>query len=467
MDIRIGGWAWLPFNEMTDSQADWLRKSLTLADVSKRKPVLYRAYVEDGEYLGIPRSFLRESSTKSHSMEDFTTEAEWPLKLMAPDSALWAKDQDDDYESLTLIDSVSGEKSEDFFSSDQKRGIAATLKALATSMDALALFHSEQAAAKVCLSLIRSMKRRTLVICPPGSSFSMWETVIGRFLPDASVGYIRRDERGALEDHIVLTTVDHLTHAIDRDGVFSKEFGFVISHHIHRMDPAKWAHAVGFFDAGRRLGIADPKSSFSEGLSRIYSYHLGSPVFAAKSDSTVPGIRRVESGWKVSSWDRANPQFISKASILNHICVNTRYNKSVVDQVILAMKAGRKIAIFSDKVTHLKTLGLSIDSAWSGATKDIDFMLDGMAPDEIDRSSAADVILTTFSFAKSFPEIPGLDTVVLATPVRDPLLAAQTCRLLDPDKKDPVIVDMRCDNVPVCRDYGKSRDAAYARSYGG
>jgi hypothetical protein len=89
-----------------------------------------------------------------------------------------------------------------------------------------------------------------------------------------------------------------------------------------------------------------------------------------------------------------------------------------------------------------------------------------MSPDEVYESSNCDVILTTFDFAKSFPEVPELDTVVLATPVRDPLQAANVCRLKDPDKKDPVIVDMRCDDVPVCKDYGRSRDAAYLRSYG-
>jgi len=466
MDIRIGGWAWLPMNQMTDGQADWLRNSLTIADIRRRKPVVYHAYVEDEESLGIPRSFLRESATKGHSMEDFTVEGDWPPKLLASEGASWADDQDDDHESLTLIDSVSGEKSEEFFSSDQKRGVGAILKALATSMDGIAMFHSEQEAAKVCLSLIRSIKRRTLVICPPGSSFSTWETVIGRFLPDASVGYLLRGDRGTLDDHIILTTMDHLTHAVDREGVLPEEFGFIISHHIHRMDPLKWAHAVGFFDAGRRLGITVPSASFSEGLPRIYSYHLGRPVFMAKSDSTLPRVRKVESGWKVSSWDRANPQFISKESILKHICVNTKYNKSVVDQVVLALRAGRKIAIFSDKVVHLKALGLMVNAVWSESVISVGYVLEGMSPDEIHESSDCDVILTTFDFAKSFPEVPGLDTVVLATPVRDSLEAANVCRMKDPDKKDPVIVDMRCDNVPVCKDYGRSRDAAYLRSYG-
>ena len=109
---------------------------------------------------------------------------------------------------------------------------------------------------------------------------------------------------------------------------------------------------------------------------------------------------------------------------------------------------------------------MEIDAEWSGKKKVIDFVIDGMSAEDIDEASEADVILTTFDFAKSFPEVPRVDTVVLATPVRDPVPAASVCLFKDPSKNDPVIVDMRCDEVPVCKDYGRSRDEAYRRCYG-
>lgn len=467
MKVRVDGWAWLPFDQLDDTSVYRIKKSLTIADTRKRRPVLHRAYLEVNDFIGVPRSFFRGSFLEAHDIADGTSDGpEWPEKTPAEADASWKSYQDDDLEMLTLVDSVLGEKPEDFFSEDQRRAIKEMLFAMANKRDGVVLFHSEQEAAKVCLSLIRSLKRKTLIVTPLGQSYSMWKTVLGRFLPDASVGYIRRGESKTDDCHVVLTGIDDLVHAAKTCMVPKTEFGFIISHQIHKIDPLEWASAVGFFDAAKRLGIADPSMSFTSGMSRIYSYHLGSPIFAAMRDSHSPRIRRVWSGWKISSWSRANPQFITKASLIEHMCVNANYNKHVVEQIVLALGAGRKIVVLSEKVSHLKTLKMSVEAEWSGEKKVVDFVLDGMAPDDIEEAVRADVMLTTFDFVKSFPEIPEIDTVVLATPVRDPLPAARVCLYRDPGKKSPIIVDMRCDAVLACKSYGKSRDAVYERSYG-
>jgi len=335
----------------------------------------------------------------------------------------------------------------------------------APPVHARTLFGSEQSAAKVCLSLIRSLRRKTLVVTPPGNSFSMWETVLRRFLPDAKIGRIRRGKATIDDQHVVLTTVADLLEAVRSQVVDSDEFGFIVFHHIHRMDPLDWASAAGSFSSARRLGIAELGFTSNKGLFRIYDYHLGAPVFSALPDVLIPKIRRVWSGWKLSSWVRANPQFISKAALIDQMCLSSSYNQHVVEQVVLALTAGRKIALFSEKVSHLKTLKLAIESEWSGPTKAVDFVIDGMSAEDIEAGTDADVILTTFSFAKSFPEVSGIDTVVLSTPVRDPLLAVGVCLTRDPGKKDPVVVDMRCDDIPACKDYGRSRDSEYRRVY--
>jgi len=467
MKIRIDGWAWISLEDLGSDQADWLRKNLTVADVKQRRPVLHRAYLEEDGMLGIPRSFFRGSMTKQHELQDVSSEGnEWPDRSPAKSGTPWMEYQDEDVESLTLVDSVLGEKTEDFFTDDQKKGITEILRSMATDRDGIALFQSEQSAAKICASVIRSLKKKTLIVTPSGTSFSMWQTVLGRFLPDASIGTIRRGECDVDDRHIVLTTVDDLGDAISKCQVARDEFGFIISHHIHRLDPMSWASAIGFFSASRRIGICESSAFLSTGLFRVYSYHLGSPIFSAKKDWVVPGIRRVWSSWKISSWVRANPQFISKAALVDQMCLNSNYNKHVVEQILLALKADRKIVVFSEKVSHLKTLKMSIEAEWSGSIKTTDFVIEGMSSEDIDGAVGSDVILTTFGFAKSFPEVTSVDTVVLATPTRDPLVAANVCLFKDPDKKEPVIVDMRCDEVPACKDYGRSRDDAYRRSYG-
>jgi hypothetical protein len=469
MKIYVDGWSWLKLDDLSELDARILRKKLTLVDVAKRTAVTNRIYVEKDGKLGIPRSFFKSSITKTHQVIPLCSNGDpWPERNKAPDGAPWVVHQDGDVDELTLVDAVTGEKSADFFTKDQKSGINMILNSLCDerSGDGIALFASEQAAAKVCLFIIKSFKMRTLVITPPGASLAMWKTVLGRFLPDAKVGLIRRGERDVVDAHVTLTTVDDIHDFQNSGGVKPNEFGFIISHQIHKIDPSAWARAVSFFAPAKRLGIADSAAKFDLGMYRIYKYHLGDPVFCSDPDLETPKIRRVRSSWRISIWAKVNPQFVSKETLLSHMCSSTTFNGHIVEQVKLALEKDRKIMVFSERVPHLKTLKGQIETEWSGPAKTIDYAIDGMPPDEIAKALECDVILTTFSFAKSLPEITKLDTVVLATPVRDPRNYVRLCQVKDPSKKPPVVVDMRCDDIPICLDYGRSRDEVYRSSFG-
>lgn len=469
MRITVDGWSWMKLEDLGQAQADVLRRKLTLVDSIKKSAITHRAYQENGDLLGIPRAFFKESAVREHEVVfNATSGAAWPERVKAAASDPWAQAQDGSSDELVLADAFTGDKSPDFFSSDQKTGIGMILQSLCSNPigDGVAIFASEQAAAKVCLSLIKTIKMRTLVLAPPGASYAMWRTVAGRYLPDAKIGTIRRGEREQPDAHVTISTIDDINDFISHDKVASDEFGFVISHQIHKIDPRAWAKATSFFSAAKRLGITDPAASFDTGLSRVFRYHLGDPVFCADPDLDTPKIRRVWSSWKISNWARVNPQFVSKETLLDHMCSSSVYNPHVVEQVVQALQKDRKVVLLSDKVTHLKLLKTQIEAAWTEGAKTIDFAIDGVPPEDLAKVLDSDVILTTYSFVKSLPETPLIDTVVLATPIRDPLPAARLCLSRHPSKKPPVIVDMRCDDIPVCRDYGKSRDAAYRSSFG-
>lgn len=469
MHIKVDGWTWIKLDELSGSTADIIRRKLTLVESIKKSAFTHRAYQEKDGLLGIPRAFFRSSATVDHSVSYKTsTGLKWPDRVKAGQEDLWAAAQDGDVDELVLADAFTGERSDDFFSKNQKFGIAEILKILGGSTvgDGMAIFTSEHAAAKVCLSLIKALKMRTLVLTPPGAPLAMWRTVAGRYLPDARVGTMRRGERDEDDAHITVTTLEDARDFITHDKLPSDEFGFVISHHLQKMDPMAWVKVVPYFTAAKRLGIVTPEASFNTGLSRVYRYHLGEPVFCADPDLETPKIRRVWSTWKISNWAKVNPAFVSKETLLDHMCQSTVYNAQIVEQVVQALVANRKIVVASERVPHLKTLKGQIETAWSGASKAVDFMIPGMPAEDIAKAAEANVILTTYGFVKSLPEMPAVDTVVLVSPVRDPLPTVKVCLSRHESKKPPVIVDMRCDEIPVCKDYGKSRDDIYKASFG-
>lgn len=96
----------------------------------------------------------------------------------------------------------------------------------------------------------------------------------------------------------------------------------------------------------------------------------------------------------------------------------------------------------------------------------MDYFIGGMAEEELDEASLADVIFATYKMAAEAMDIPPIDTVVLSTPIRNPEQAAGRALRPFPGKKDPIIVDMRADAVAICRDYAESRDKNYERLYG-
>jgi hypothetical protein len=469
MQINVDGWSWMKVADLGDAYASKLRRKLTLVDAVKRSAVTHHAYQERDGLLAIPRAFFHASAKAEHDLVLKTSRGlPWPERIPADPELPWASAQDGGPDDLVLVDSFTGEKSADFFSKDQKTGISEILASLGRSEvgDGMAIFSSEQGAAKVCLSLIRSFKMRTLVITPPGAPFAMWRTVAGRYLPDAKIGTIRRGEREVEDAHITIGTIDDVLDFISRQRIAHDEFGFVISHWLHRMDPMTWVRVVPFFTASKRLGIASPEVNFTSGMSRAFQYHLGQPVFCADPDLETPKVRRVWSTWKISSWAKVNPKFVSKETLMDHMTQNATYNQQLVEQIILALKAGRKLVVVSERVPHLRSLKMQIETEWSGELKFVDFAIDGMSPDDVAKAVGSDVILTTYSYVKSLPETPAVDTVVLATPVRDPLPSVRVCLAKHQTKKPPVIVDMRCDDIPVCKEYGKSRDDAYRSAFG-
>jgi hypothetical protein len=469
MQISVDGWSWIGLDELGAVNADVIRRKLTLVESIKRSAFTHRAFREDGNLIGVPRSFFRASVTVDHDVVFKASNGlKWPDRVKAGPGDPWATAQDGDVDELVLADAFTGERSEDFFSKNQKTGISEILKILGGSAvaDGMAIFTSEHAAAKVCLSLIKVLKMRTLVLTPPGAPLAMWRTVAGRYLPDAKIGTLRRGERDVPDAHITISTIEDANDFITHDKLTSGEFGFVISHQVHKMDPMAWVRVVPFFSAAKRLGIVSPEASFNTGLSRVYRYHLGEPIFCADPDLETPKIRRVWSTWKISNWAKVNPSFVSRETLLDHMVTSTVYNQQLVEQVVLALVANRKIVVTSERVPHLKTLKMQIEAAWSGATKVVDIMTHGMSSDDIAKAAEANVILTTYAYVKSAPEMPEVDTVVLASPVRDPLPSVRLCISRHESKKPPVVVDMRCDDIPVCKDYGKSRDDAYRSSFG-
>lgn len=431
MDITVDGLAWVPLAQMSEGQAAWLRRKLTIADAHGRRASLLNCYVEDNDrgVLGIPRGFFHQGARREHN-----------IRLSVSSGMKWPDGE------LLLSSSLDG---------NAQLGFKAALAHLGSNdvADGFVLFATRDEAWKASRALIRSMRVRTLVLVADELSVANWNEA----LEPLSGLKVSDDE----DSHVSIRSVKSV---LVGEGSLSS-FGFVISADLGDVDPKEWASAISRIPAAKRLGVV--VGHIRDPLARkVVSYHLGGPLFTSTRQLLEPKVRRVWSAWKLGGSSRVNPLFISRDVAIGAMVNSAIYNRHVVEQIVLALKADRKILVFSENVSHLRTLYRELESSWVGEIL-IDYLLDGMGRLDIADALRARVVFTLYSMLGNLPEMAEVDTVVLATPIRNPIEAIRCALIPLPGKKDPVVVDMRCDGIPVCKEYGAARDGLYERAYGG
>lgn len=438
MKIVVDGLARLPRKELTSAQLCLMKRRLTIAHVGKRKnAVLVKAYQESEEEISIPRAYFHQSALGDHEVIDKTYDG----------SGFWRGD-------LELADDAGGaggasgfrEAMVHFVSHGRREGVVA--------------IESSTDAARLCCGLIRSFKMCTLILCPDQSRVVRWKELVEKFLPDANVCVDFRGWSG--NDHVVVTTASRWMFGSETRG---EQFGFAVIDQYDRIDVEFLSGLLEMLYCSRRLGISSEPVQV-KGLNRLYSYHLGRPIFSFKGRRMTPKIRRVWSKWRSSGSGYANPAFMSQAAAVDRMCKSKTYVGHVVEQILLALKAGRKVLVFSGRILHLKDMRSEVESQFSGRELYTDLLVPGVTDEEMVRALGADVLFSPYDFLDSLPDTSSMDTVVLSTPVRDP--AEYISCILEPKdgKKDPVVVDMRCDSIPVCKKLGYFRDRTYKDLYG-
>lgn len=481
MRVVVDGYAWLQCSELESVQLEWLKRQLTLVQsISKEyknraESAIVRCFVEDAlaGKIGIAREFFFERVTKTHDISyDVSNGEDWPDRLDPEPSfggfpPFWAAERSDNPKDLTFYDT---EKKEPVSLRDeQKSALSAAVSHLSSRPASGGIIQAPTGWGKTvfALSLIKELKVKTAVLVHRKFLMDQWRKRINRFLPDAKVGCIYGNKWDVDGCHVVLVMIETIASWVKNDKVrpeLAKMFGLVISDEVHRTGAPQWSQAITRFHAAKRVGIsARPKRS--DKLDKCFFYHIGPKIFAGQEFQLVPKVRRVWTRYKIDH-PRFNPDFMSLEFMLRFMTKSAVYNQSVVEQILLALEAGRKILVYSHQLEHLRRLKEGVDAQWKGARAiKTDYFIGGMTEEELLEAETADVIFATYMMAKDSLDIPPLDTVVLATPVRDPEQPGGRCLRPFQGKKDPVIVDMRADEVPVCKDYGKSRDKAYERLY--
>jgi superfamily II DNA or RNA helicase len=148
------------------------------------------------------------------------------------------------------------------------------------------------------------------------------------------------------------------------------------------------------------------------------------------------------------------------------MCASPARTALIANQAVLAVQAGRKVLLLSERLGHLESIHKTIVRLWpagAGALPSIDYYVGGRTEAERTVAAKATVILATSQFASEALDIPALDTLILSTPMSD--VEQAVGRILRPSvgKKEPIVVDIRDDRVPLFKAFGDKRDRLYEK----
>jgi superfamily II DNA or RNA helicase len=311
---------------------------------------------------------------------------------------------------------------------------------------------------------IATLQVPTLIVVHKEFLMNQWIERIQQFLPDAQVGIVQQDTCDFEGKHIVVGMVHSLA-SKDYGPVFRSWPGLVITDEVHRIGSRTWSQVPPKFPAKWRIGLsATPRRK--DGADDVFFWHIGPLIYTAHERRMKAKVRRVWTNFRVVATTTFNPKLASKALLLRFLCSNYARNRLVVDQLILALHAGRKILVLSERLNHLKRLEIMLAELWPGGANhlpSVGWYVGGRDEDELEEASKAQVVLATSQLASEGLDIPALDTLMLTTPLGD--VEQAVGRILRPceGKKDPIVVDFRDDSVDAFKRMAKYRDKLYEK----
>ena len=314
------------------------------------------------------------------------------------------------------------------------------------------------------IALIAKLQCPAIVVVHKKFLLKQWKERLQECLPDAPIGIVQGKKCDYADKAVVIAMVHTLARR-NYPPEFYKHFGLFIVDETHRVAARTWSVVPGQFPTQYRLGItATPRRR--DRAEAVFFHHLGSVAFESQEPRMLFQVKRVTTAFRLYRTDDFDPDSLEKEQILRYLCVNRKRNIQIVDLLFEALAAGRKILLLSERLNHLRRLHkmLTTHQKWEEfKSRGVGYYVGGMSDKALDKSEECGVILATPQFASEGLDIPAVDTVFIVTPLGDCEQSVGRAQRPHPDKKNPIIVDFRDPEVPVCESFYQYREEIYQK----
>ncbi|MDD5511439.1 MAG: DEAD/DEAH box helicase family protein [Dehalococcoidales bacterium] len=225
--------------------------------------------------------------------------------------------------------------------------------------------------------------------------------------------------------------------------------GAAIVHNCHRTAAPSWNSVICRFNAAWRIGLtATPRRK--DGAQDVFFNHISDISFEATTEAQIPKLRILYANTQMKPIVRGRYRVdvgdLNSAQILTQLGEDDFRSKDIVDQVVSAVCAGRKVMVVSERIQHLKKMSdmlaeslFNLDlpfvpridfytgewftgEVWDSTTKSHRKGEPKMAKrkrEDLERAESANVLFCTKQIIEEGFDLEALDVLVLATPVSD------------------------------------------------
>lgn len=441
MTATVAGWVWM--DGLSAAQRANLRASLTIrprktTDIATAAtPAPIELFREEGDRFAVPRGYWRQKRSGLH-LERVAVSGGIPMQPLA---STWTADGP---------------------FAEQAEIIEALLRALTAEPWGGGLLEAACGTGKseVGIELAHRLGCSTMILVHKEFLLRQWRKRIQKVLPGARVGIVQQDR---CEWEGVDFCVGLMQSLVRDDGQGAKydprlyqAFGLLLVDEAHHVPSATFSQVLPRFNAAMELGLS---ATFrrKDGAEDVFYYQLGPVLYTASAKPMIPQVRVLRTEATVRpiqrGWDRAAKAWryevpvekLNSAQVLTQLADDVPRQRMIVDQVLRAARAGRKVLVVSERLEHLRDMATSVAAAteeWARGAPTQDFYtgqwFTGASWDcagkghrkgdpkkadrteaQLDAAEGAQILWATRQMVDEAFDVAACDVLILATPVTD------------------------------------------------
>jgi len=290
-------------------------------------------------------------------------------------------------------------------------------------------------------------------------------------LSPEDVGVVQRDEC-VLGKPVTVMMVQSLLAKRYPEELY-KQIGFLIADEVHHYGAPQWNEVMQQFPARYRLGMtADAKRN--DNFAKLFFWHFGGVGHRVETQTAHPNVAMLFYKQQYPTplycdWDgrlnNGEGGWVPNPVRYHKLLSNDRgRNMFLVEELVLARRAGRKFLVFSHFKKHLAKLRKMFEKVWvksNGGPTKITMLVGGLKGANLDDAMTGDGIFTTYSFSREALNLPHIDTLLFGTPPGNPLQPIGRLRDLGPEDRKSLLAIDTYEAVPYSKRRAKSRRNVY------